>query len=334
MAAENKLPYVIQRLQDFAYYRNVTAWHNEFTLVINSETEKEIQQYFRFNAGRIYNKIQIAECVFEIVVTDLTQFMTIIPKDPAVLHGYLTAPDSYTFLCKEQEHSLIPEIERGDIFWPNKKSHMWTGKVLGHNATFISMPEFNNDNRPEHGQPELKAMKEENVLLQGDEKHGNQLFLNEHSKYIGTKTIHAERMNLGDYNDFRGWKIPENENPNREGYIVRYEDGYVSWSPKEVFEVSYRRTNGMNFGLATEAAKQGKKVAREGWNGKNMYAVIMPGYPDGIEANEATQKAHRIPAGTKLVYRPYWQLYTAQKDVAMWAPSGSDSLADDWCIVP
>jgi len=89
----------------------------------------------------------------------------------------------------------------------------------------------------------------------------------------------------------------------------------------------------MNFGEAIEAAKAGKKVARTGWNGKGMYAVVMPGYPEGIEVNEATQKAHNLPEGTKLVYRPYWQLYTAQQDVAMWAPSGSDSLAEDWEIL-
>lgn len=173
----------------------------------------------------------------------------------------------------------------------------------------------------------------ERVRLEGDKEQGNALWLTDDQKYIGTKTLHADRMNLGDYNNFRGWKIPDNENPSREGYIVCDEHGYVSWSPKEVFESAYRRTNAMNFGLATEAAKQGKKVARAGWNGKGMYAVIMPGYPDGIEANEVTQKAHGIPAGTKLIYRPYWQLWTAQKDVAMWAPSGSDSLADDWMIV-
>lgn len=88
-----------------------------------------------------------------------------------------------------------------------------------------------------------------------------------------------------------------------------------------------------SFGWAVEHAKAGKKVSRSGWNGSGMYATIMPGYPDGVEVNEATQKAHNLPAGTKLVYRPYWQLFTAQKDIAMWAPSGSDSLAEDWTIV-
>jgi len=89
----------------------------------------------------------------------------------------------------------------------------------------------------------------------------------------------------------------------------------------------------MNFGQALEAAKQGKKVARSGWNGANMYAVIMPGYPDGIAVNETTATAHGVPAGHIMKFRPYWALWTAQKDVASWTPSGSDTLAEDWEIL-
>lgn len=89
----------------------------------------------------------------------------------------------------------------------------------------------------------------------------------------------------------------------------------------------------LDFGFAVRALKNGKRVTRRGWNGEGMYLTMMPGYPDGVEVNEATQKAHNLPAGTKLVYRPYFQLFTAQKDVAMWSPSGSDALAEDWVII-
>jgi len=57
--------------------------------------------------------------------------------------------------------------------------------------------------------------------------------------YVGVKQIEARPLNLGDYNDYRGWTIPEDENPNREGYLVRYPDGYESWSPKEAFDKAY-----------------------------------------------------------------------------------------------
>lgn len=61
--------------------------------------------------------------------------------------------------------------------------------------------------------------------------------------YIGTKVIAAEPMDEETFRQatgmrFRGEKGPiENA---RDGYKVRYEDGYVSWSPKETFERAYR----------------------------------------------------------------------------------------------
>lgn len=70
--------------------------------------------------------------------------------------------------------------------------------------------------------------------------------------YIGTKVVHAHPINRRDYNDFRGWSVPENEDPTDNGYIVEYADnantpntetfgGYVSWAPKDVFEASYHK---------------------------------------------------------------------------------------------
>lgn len=61
--------------------------------------------------------------------------------------------------------------------------------------------------------------------------------------YIGTKLIEAKPMNLGDYNKFKGWTIPEDEDPKREGYLVKYSDDYISWSPKEVFEKAYLKVD-------------------------------------------------------------------------------------------
>ncbi len=93
-------------------------------------------------------------------------------------------------------------------------------------------------------------------------------------------------------------------------------------------------TNGLrNFGGALYALKAGKKVTREGWNGSDMYAILMPGYPEGIAVNEITRVAHGLEEGAKLIYRPYFQLFTAQGDIAMWAPSGSDVLAEDWYVI-
>ena len=58
-------------------------------------------------------------------------------------------------------------------------------------------------------------------------------------KYIGTKLIEAKPMTLGEYNKYRGWTIPPDENPDDPGYLVKYPDSYVTWSPKNVFDSAY-----------------------------------------------------------------------------------------------
>ena len=61
--------------------------------------------------------------------------------------------------------------------------------------------------------------------------------MNEYEVYIGCKVIVAKRMSKTEFAIEQGKEIPEE---NVEGYYVRYPDGYVSWSPKEVFERAYR----------------------------------------------------------------------------------------------
>jgi hypothetical protein len=104
--------------------------------------------------------------------------------------------------------------------------------------------------------------------------------------YIGTKIINAKPMTLGEYNDLRGWTTLPDGNPAKEGYLVEYTDGgtpnhsdfdgYISWSPKEVFERAYRLVEGITFGAAIEAMKLGKRVARADWN-KGMNLQIVSG---------------------------------------------------------
>lgn len=62
-------------------------------------------------------------------------------------------------------------------------------------------------------------------------------------KYIGCKLVEAEPMTRGYYNKYRGWEIPENEDPMDPGYLVKYPDGYVSWSPKKIFDSAYTKVD-------------------------------------------------------------------------------------------
>ena len=68
--------------------------------------------------------------------------------------------------------------------------------------------------------------------------------------YTGTKTLHAWPMTRGQYNDYRKWDTPPREDKSDAGYLVEYVDGgeandfrhkgYISWTPADVFERTYR----------------------------------------------------------------------------------------------
>ncbi len=114
--------------------------------------------------------------------------------------------------------------------------------------------------------------------------------------YYGTKLIEA-------------WA---SEKDGKEGYQVKYKDGYLSWSPKDVFEEAYQPLDALSFGHALEVLKSGGKVARSGWNGKNMYLFFKQG---------------------NLPYLPYLVMCTVQQEFVPWLASQTDVLANDWQVV-
>ena len=131
-------------------------------------------------------------------------------------------------------------------------------------------------------------------------------------QFIGTKIIHAEPM----------------EKNGRDGYKVVYAlDGYESWSPRDVFEAAYRPTDGMNLGLALEAAKRGKKIARHGWNGKGQYVELGINFEYYSVAGICSEAHHKDIGSAALVF-----VGTRGTQVG-WLASQSDMLADDWYIV-
>jgi hypothetical protein len=51
------------------------------------------------------------------------------------------------------------------------------------------------------------------------------------------RSILVKEMTRGNYNMYRGWIIPENEDPSDEGFLVKDpENNHITWIPKDVFE--------------------------------------------------------------------------------------------------
>ena len=65
-------------------------------------------------------------------------------------------------------------------------------------------------------------------------------------KYIGTKQVEAEPMTMGEAYEKRflqAGRVPSEEEKSKDGYHVKYKDGYESWSPSEPFEQAYKVAN-------------------------------------------------------------------------------------------
>jgi hypothetical protein len=159
-------------------------------------------------------------------------------------------------------------------------------------------------------------------------------------QFIGVKLIHAKPMTRAEYNAYRGWELPANENGSDAGFLVEYLDGgkantpdhagYVSWSPEDVFNRAYKPTDGMSFGLAVEAMKQGFKVSRAGWNGKGMFLYFV-GADHYMAKTEAAKNFYG--ENSMVPYRAYIAMKTVTNEVVPWVASQSDILENDWSIV-
>lgn len=158
--------------------------------------------------------------------------------------------------------------------------------------------------------------------------------------YIGTKLVKMTPMNRAEYNSYRNWKLPEDENGEDEGYLVEYTDGgkpndlrhagYISWSPKQQADNAYREIDGMTFGLAVEAMKKGMKVSRSGWNGKGLFVYYVP--PNSYKAQTGVAKQH-FGDNAMVPYNAYMAIKNVNGTVSTWVPSVNDCLSEDWNVV-
>lgn len=86
----------------------------------------------------------------------------------------------------------------------------------------------------------------------------------------------------------------------------------------------------MNFGQALKALKAGMKVARAGWNGRDMFIYLVPG--SSFEVNRAPLLGI-YEAGTMINYRPHLDMRCADGTIVTWVASQSDLLEVDWALV-
>jgi hypothetical protein len=165
--------------------------------------------------------------------------------------------------------------------------------------------------------------------------------------HIGTKLIKSIAMTLGDYNNYQGWTIPEDQDPSTKGFLVEYLDGgkanhkdhegYISWSPEHVFDGAYQDvTKGVSFGAAIVLLKLGKKVARKGWNGKGMWLILVPG-SENIKPVAGTPYS-KAGIVEEVQILPHIDMYTIDSSgrramMPGWWANCVEMISDDWVLV-
>ena len=165
-------------------------------------------------------------------------------------------------------------------------------------------------------------------------------------KYLGVKLIEAREMNIFQAAAYLNRNLSNGKEPiaDTPGYLVMYENGYESWSPKDAFEKAYRKIDALNFGLALEALKKGLRVARKGWFvielGKTMFLIYKKtnikhrNYTSNLEFRDYLKNS-----GTEYFTKiPHIDLYVTPVNnvpvlVVGWHPTQTDMLADDWFII-
>lgn len=159
-------------------------------------------------------------------------------------------------------------------------------------------------------------------------------------KYIRLNAVDAEPMKFGEFKE----KFPKSGGANveraaeDEGYVITYRKGqeneYVSWCPKAEFDAVSRPIDGMTFGMAIEAMKRGKKVARAGWNGKGMYLWLLPKAEVKKEWCKDQRLIEVMGDGDTIQCLGSIRMRTATGEVLTgWLASQTDMLAEDWEVV-
>ena len=94
----------------------------------------------------------------------------------------------------------------------------------------------------------------------------------------------------------------------------------------------------MRFGEALAHARKGKKIARCGWNGKNMYVYLTEGR--GIPTDEwvARMPSQEITEAERemgcVIIKAHLDMMNAQGErIIGWSASQTDMLAEDWYVV-
>lgn len=116
-------------------------------------------------------------------------------------------------------------------------------------------------------------------------------------------------------------------------WIIKGVNGEFYPCKPDIFEKTYDAATGggMSFGAALEALKQGKRVCREGWNGKGMWLALVTERDLSTVGITPTFSIDHHAYDYSMA--PWIGMKTADNMFVPWLASQTDVLANDWMIV-
>ncbi len=156
--------------------------------------------------------------------------------------------------------------------------------------------------------------------------------------------VQGHKVKLPEWGGY--WYLPEDKRngPMPTAIMHWYDDIHVftkqgdilttAWVDKYKERDDFELTEGkMGFDFAILALKNGKRIAREGWNGKGMWLVMFSLSHICIKNNGEILKSvdfysEHCPVGDNICMK------TAQNTFELgWRPTSMDMLATDWIVV-
>lgn len=193
------------------------------------------------------------------------------------------------------------------------------------------------------------------TIIMSDFKLYKRKGLSEMRPYIPGEDLSKISVSQTDTPELGGMVARNPKDSNDQWYVAKQ---YFEDNLEEVIEHGNcpAPTGNLNFGLAIQALKQGKLVARQGWNGKGMFIFMRPA--DTLTAGTLINMVKSIPQSVKKHFNSLFS-YTADEEKAGlgpeniqvnftaylcmkaadgsivngWLASQTDILAEDWEIL-
>ena len=104
----------------------------------------------------------------------------------------------------------------------------------------------------------------------------------------------------------------------------------------------------LSYGQALEAVKEGKLIARQGWNGKEMFVFMRPAdelsinfivhsvksFPNSLKGYFADKTMRGADEDDKIKFTPYLCMKSADDSIVNgWLASQTDMLSEDWSVL-